>query len=115
MSSPILPIAGLGDPINSIRPTAEGGSDAAFMSELDSARVISIGAGRGAAPAEVLAEVAEAGRLHDELRRDGHVLAFLSTDPGKAPAIELRDLRGNTLRTLTTAEAFAIAAGQPVE
>jgi len=115
MSSPILPIAGPGDPINFTRPTAEGGSDAAFISELDAARGISIGAGRGAAPPEVLDEVAEAGRLHDELRREGHVLAFLPTAPGNAPAIELRDLRGNTLRTLTTAEAFAIAAGQPVE
>ncbi len=111
MSSPVSPITGPSDPPAATRPPAGGSVDDVFAAELDAAH----SKGHAAPPPQVLDEVAHAAEVYDDLRREGHVLAFMPTGPGEAPTIELRDLRGNTVRTLTPAEAFAIAAGQPVE
>ncbi len=86
------------------------------MSELDASRHgLSIEAARGGPPAEVLDQIASAGRIHEQLHRAGEELAFVAGAPGEPVRIEVRDRQGNTLRTLSVAEAMEIAAGKPVD
>jgi hypothetical protein len=46
------------------------------------------------------------------MREKGHHLRFLADASGGRTRIELHDQEGNLLRSLSTVEAFELAAGQ---
>jgi hypothetical protein len=113
MSSPILPIQG---PPDLSRETPSAGSDAAdistFVSELASSEaMLAPAASRGAPPPEVFDQIAAAGRIHERLRESGQQLRFIAAAPGEPTQIEIHDGEGNVVRTLSTVEAFELAAG----
>ncbi len=62
-------------------------------------------------PPEVWDEVDRAARAWDELRARGRELDFAPGGEDGRPAITLRDLGGNALRTLSPADAIALASG----
>jgi hypothetical protein len=113
MSSPIMPIQG---PADLSTATPADGSDAAdfgtFVSELASSEaMLAPVASRGAPPQEVLDQIAAAGRIHERLRENGQHLRFIAAAPGGPTRIEIHDSEGNVVRTLSTTEAFELAAG----
>lgn len=69
-----------------------------------------IAAGRGAAPAGVLAEMARADRVHAELAAGGREVRFTRDVDGNL-AIELIDRDGRLLAPLSVSEAIDIARG----
>jgi hypothetical protein len=114
MSSPILPIQGAPD---SSTATAPAGGDAAdisaFVSELAASEaMLAPVVSRGAPPPRVFDQIAAAGRIHEWLRENGHQLRFIAAAPGERTRIELHDSDGNAVRTLSTIEAFELAAGR---
>jgi hypothetical protein len=113
MSSPILPVEG---PLDLPTVTPPAGSDHAGPSMLPSELAardtrFELIASRGGPPREVLEQIAAAARIHDELRDSGQQLHFLSAAAGERTRIELHDSDGNAVRTLSTVEAFELAAG----
>jgi hypothetical protein len=87
----------------------------AFASELAAGETtLALTASRGGPPPEVRHEIANAARIEEQLRDSGRQLRFEPAADGRT-LIEVRDLDGNTVRTLSTAEALEIAAGKPLE
>jgi hypothetical protein len=116
MSSPILPING---PLGLLRvaPSAGAGAEdiGAFVSELTAGEAtLALAASRGGPPAEVLDQIAAAGRIEEQLREGGHQLRFSAAAQGERIRIEIHDHEGNPVRTLSTAEALELAAGKPL-
>lgn len=113
MSSPILPIQGPPD-VSRATPSAAGEAAgiSAFVSELAS-REAALGpaASRGAPPPEVLDQIAAAARVDERLRESGQQLRFIAAAPGEPTRIELHDREDGAVRTLSTTEAFELAAG----
>jgi hypothetical protein len=66
-------------------------------------------------PSEVLQEMAQAGRIHAELSSQGRELRFVRDEQGGRTRVEVRDRVGNVLKTLSPAQALAVAAGAPLE
>jgi hypothetical protein len=114
MSSPILPIedySATSQDESSATSTTE--DIAAFVSGLAEEQIpLPVAARRGGPPLEVLAQIAGAGRIHARMREKGHHLRFLADASGGRTRIELHDHEGNLLRSLSTVEAFELAAGQ---
>jgi hypothetical protein len=115
MSSPILPIQGhfgLAGPTESTKgASADVG---AFVSELSASdRVLAIAAARGGPPAEVLDQIAVAGRISGQLRENGTHLRF-SAGPEERVTVELLDTKNNTVSKLSITETLEIAAGRPL-
>jgi hypothetical protein len=94
MSSPITSISDLFGPAGRTTPLIE--------------------AGRLAPPPAVIEQIAQAAEAYEEIRADGHELAFLGGSAGERVTVEVRDTRGNTLKTLSIADAFDGAAGEPL-
>jgi len=116
MSSPIMPIQGPAD-LSTVTPAAD--SDVAdfstFVSELACSEALHAPvATRGAPPQDVLDQIAAAGRIHERLCESGQQLHFIAAVPGAPTRIEIHDSEGNVVRTLSTTEAFELAAGARV-
>jgi hypothetical protein len=62
-------------------------------------------------PASVWREVDAAAQVWDELQAHGRELHFVLDEDSGRLAIEMRDLDGNLLSTVSPAEALAIASG----
>jgi hypothetical protein len=88
----------------------------AFVSELASSeRSLAIEAAQGGSPpAEVLDQIAAAGRIEEQLRESGNQLRF-SAGHGPRVTIELLSTETNTVRAISAVEAIQIAAGGPLE
>jgi hypothetical protein len=65
-------------------------------------------------PQEVLEQMGQAARAYDSLHARGRALHFAHETSGRL-SIEVRDARGNVLRTLSPSEALQVAAGKPLE
>jgi hypothetical protein len=117
MSSPFLPTLGpLGPQTHSLG--APGGQDelSQLVSELGSDEgSFSIGAAHGGPPPEVLAQMREADEVLRRLRERGLDVRFSPGSGDEPTTIELHDSEAGTVRTLSIAEAAAIAAGGTVE
>jgi hypothetical protein len=113
MSSPIMPIrdpSGLRGPSASASTPADGG---AFSTALAAAeRLPAIEASRGGPPPELLDQIAAADARHEQLRASGSELRFSADEQSGRVTIELRNSEADTTRTISTAEAFEIAAGR---
>jgi hypothetical protein len=117
MTSPIMPIqGGPRAPSNSTSGAHDvPGGAAAFKAELAANdRTLASEHGWGDPPAEVLDQIAAAGRICRQLRESGHELRF-SEGSGGRPTIELADREGKTVRTMLVAEALEISAGKPLD
>jgi hypothetical protein len=113
MNSPIMPIQGPAD-LSTANPAA--GSDTAdfgtFVSELAASEtMLAPVAARGAPPQQVLDQMAAASRIHERLRESGEQVRFITAAPGGPTRIEIHDGEGNLVRSLSTVEAFELAAG----
>jgi hypothetical protein len=116
MTSPIMPIQGGPCAPSNSTPGAHDvpGDAAAFKAELavsDHARASEHA--WGDPPAEVLDQIATAGRIYRQLRESGHELRFSEGSGGRL-TIELADREGKTVRTMLAAEALEISAGKPL-
>ncbi|HST56905.1 MAG TPA: hypothetical protein VLJ42_13540 [Solirubrobacteraceae bacterium] len=120
MSSPILPPQGPFGPTASRLPAhTQGGKRPAASSPTQAAQA---GAHVGAAvsldtfpsspPAQVLDEIKAAGESYDRLQAHGRELCFSPDEQSGELTIKVRDLDGNTLRTVSASEAVDIAAGK---
>jgi hypothetical protein len=66
-------------------------------------------------PPEVYEAMGRAAQTHAQLSAQGRELRFLRDAQGGHTRIEVRDRDGNVLKTLSPAQALAIAAGAPLE
>jgi hypothetical protein len=104
MSSPTQPM------------TDPGPSVAAFASELArDEQTSAIEVSRATPPQEVLEQMVEADLIGQSMREDGREIAFTSSAGERLQAIELRELDGEMIRTITATEAVEIAVGGPIE
>jgi len=71
---------------------------------------LAIVARRGMPDAEVLAAMQRAGRIHAELGEQGLRVRF-DSEPDRPPVIGLHTAGGELLRSLSPAEALALACG----
>jgi hypothetical protein len=117
MSSPITPPQG---PVAAqpVRPTDAARSSAALQGTgapfaLEPA--ISLDAFPSSPPQEVLEEMGSASHTYEALSAQGRELRFARDEQSGRTRIEVRDRAGNMLRTLTHAQALALAAGTPLE
>jgi|HubBroStandDraft_3_1064219.scaffolds.fasta_scaffold02259_5 hypothetical protein len=116
MSSPITPIQGQFGPTGSTTPARDVDVDAdAFKLELAAGgRMFAADMPAGEPPAEVMDQIAAAGRISRQLHESGHELRFSDGSGGRI-TVELLDCEGNAVRTMKIAEALEIAAGKPLE
>lgn len=116
MNSPLLPTSGPSGPAT--RNASGAASDAdptAFATELGAHhRPLTIGARTAGPPSELLEQMADAGRLQQQLRERGEELRFSDPDHGEL-SIVLHNSAAMLSRRLSVAEAFAIAAGESPE
>ncbi len=66
-------------------------------------------------PREVLEEMASAAQTYEALSSQGRELRFERDEQSGRTKIEVRDRSGNVLKTLSPAQALALAAGTPLE
>lgn len=116
MSSPITPPQG--PAARPVRPAEAARSSAAlqgagtpFASEL----AVALDTVPASPPPEVLEEMQSAAQNHEALRAQGRELRFSRDEQSGRTRIEVRDRSGNVLKTLSPAQALAVAAGAPVE
>jgi hypothetical protein len=117
MSSPIMPIEDLLGPTTDT-PTADSSTEdvATFVSEIATdPNPLTLAASRGGPSPELLEQIAAAACFEERLREGGHHLRFHTGAHGGPPRIELHDRDGNAVRTLSTAEAFGLSAGAPLD
>lgn len=117
MSSPIMPIEDLLGPTTDIPPADSNTEDiATFVSEMATdPSPLTLAASRGAPPQELLEQITAAACFDERLREGGHHVRFHSQAHDGRPRIELHDREGNTVRVLSTVEAFELAAGAPLD
>jgi hypothetical protein len=113
MTSPIQPIQGpTGSPDSTPRAGEVPSHIHAFKTQLDASdHALASEVDAGAPPAEVLDQIATAGRISRQLSETGHELRF-SEEHGGRVKVELQDRGGNTVRTMLIAEALELAAGK---
>ena len=75
------------------------------------ADTLPIGITRGGPPADLLREIAQAGRIHGELRAEGNDVRFHGGLDG-AVLIELCTTDGELIRALSAVEVVELAAGR---
>lgn len=115
MSSPITPPQGLAAarPVGpTTRPSAAPQSTGApFALE----PTVSLDAFPSSPPPEVLDQMGSAARTYETLCSQGRELRFARDERSGGTRIEVRDRAGNVLKTLSPAQALALAAGTPLE
>jgi hypothetical protein len=117
MSSPITPPQGP-TAARPVHPTeaakssaAPQGTGASFASELS----VSLNTLPASPPQEVLEEMASAAQTYEALSTQGRELRFARDEQSGLTRIEVRDRAGNVLKTISPAQALAVAAGAPLE
>lgn len=118
MTSQIMPFDGPSTPTGSPRQTPFTRGNAVepgtFESELAASdRVLASQDDSGTPPAEVLDQVAAAGRICREMSESGHELRFSNGQGGRV-TVELSDRKGKTVKSISISEALELAAGKPV-
>lgn len=116
MSSPLLPTSDRPGPTT---PTSSGSiledEFDVFLSELTPGRPPEFGAAASHPPLDVLEQIADAGARQQELSEQGQELRFSVTGSRERVSIVLTDASGKVCRNVSIVEAFAIAAGKPLE
>jgi hypothetical protein len=91
---------------------AEAGTDGAY---LPASVAVSLQTLPSSPPPEVLDAMERAAQTHAQLSAQGRELRFLRDAQGGHTRIEVRDRGGRVLKTLSPAQALAVAAGAPLE
>jgi hypothetical protein len=65
-------------------------------------------------PPEVAQAISVASHAYEELTATGQQLHFEVDDPDGTVAVEVQDLAGNQLSTISASEALRIAGGEPL-
>ena len=65
-------------------------------------------------PPQVLAEMRRAAKRYEELRAQERQLHFASDPSSGRVAVEVRDLDGNVVRTISPRQALAVISGAPL-
>ena|SRR5215212_368563 len=116
MTFNVPPLGGV-DPTGKPAPATRGvrGStdDKSFSKALAEASQVDISV-PATPPAELAGAIERASARYDELRAQGRELHFAAGDGGR-PVVQVRDLDGNVLRTLSPSEALDVISGAPVE
>ncbi len=116
MSSPIAP-----SPITAaaqVPGTAATSRSAAPGSAYETVAMkpsVSLDAIPSSPPPEVLAQMAGAARVYDQLSSQGRELRFARDEDSGRTTIEVRDRSGNVLKRLSPSQALDVAAGAPLE
>src|ERR671936_2341840 len=63
-------------------------------------------------PQELYDQIDAAAQRVDELRNDGRELHFSYNEQSKRVEIQVRDLKGNVLRTIPPSKALSVASGE---
>ena len=115
MSSPITPPPA--SAVQPVLPTEAARAAAGPQGAAASAPVpaISLDTLPASPPQEVLEQMASAARTHQALNAQGRELRFARDERSGRTEIEVRDHTGRVLKTISPAEALAIAAGAPLE
>ncbi len=115
MTAPIPPTQG--SPATGPPSGAESArrKDAALTRAPSSEPAASLDTFPSSPPQGVLDEMAGAARVHDALRAQGRELRFAHDGQSGRMRIEVRDAAGAVLRTISPAQALAVAAGKPLE
>ena len=112
-----VPPAGGVDPTGSPAPAARGVRGSAdgksFSKALAEASQVDISV-PAAPPAELAGEIERASARYDELTAQGRELHFAADANGRH-TVQVRDLDGNVLRTLSPSEALEVISGAPIE
>ena len=66
-------------------------------------------------PTELYHEIDAAAQRVDELKSEGRELHFAYNDQSKRVEIQVRDLKGNVLRTIPPSKALSVAAGDKLD
>jgi uncharacterized FlaG/YvyC family protein len=66
-------------------------------------------------PAELYGQIDAAAQRVDELKAEGRELHFSFDDASKRVQIEVRDLKGNVLRTIPPSKALSVANGEKLD
>jgi flagellar protein FlaG len=66
-------------------------------------------------PDELYDQIDAAGARVDELKADGRELHFAFDDASKRVVIQVRDLKGNVLRTIPPSKALSVATGDKLD
>jgi flagellar protein FlaG len=66
-------------------------------------------------PQELYQQIDAAAQRVDELRADGRELHFSYNNSEKRVQIEVRDLKGNVLRTIPPSKALSVATGDKLD
>jgi hypothetical protein len=108
-----VPPTGGVDPTGNPAPAARGvrgsAEDNGFSKALAEASQLDISV-PATPPAELAGAMERASARYDELRAEGRELHFAAGDDGRH-TIQVRDLDGNVLRTLSPSEALDVIAG----
>jgi beta-lactamase class A len=65
-------------------------------------------------PVDVLAAVATASQAADRLQASGHALRFSVNPPTGRLSVQVTDLDGNALRSVSPSTVLAVASGEPL-
>jgi uncharacterized FlaG/YvyC family protein len=66
-------------------------------------------------PEELYGQIDAAAQRVDQLKSDGRELHFAYDNASKRVQIEVRDLKGNVLRTIPPSKALSVAAGDKLD
>jgi hypothetical protein len=116
MSSPITPPQPAAYPV--LPPTGAAGSPVASYGTSGTTGVqpaVSLQTLPASPPQEVLDQMASAAQTYEELSSQGRELRFARDEQSGRTRIEVRDRAGNVLKTISPAQALAVAAGAPLE
>ena len=112
MSSPTQPYSGPTGPLDPAASILLADLEASFGELTLADEDGPLGSQRGGPPREVLEEIAAADAALARLAQSGQTVHFSECGDGST-RIELQSLDGITLRTLSAAEAIALACGGP--
>jgi hypothetical protein len=115
MSSPITPPQTVTQPppaAGAARPPARSNGLSEFAAVQHAVSLQTVPSGP---PPEVLDQMASAAQRHAELSAQGRELRFSRDAQSGRTTIEVRDRQGHVLKTISPAQALAIAAGAPLE
>ena len=107
------------DPISatgSVRPVAATSSTPRTTptAATDSAAAVTVDTMPSAPPAEVLDAIGTASRVAERMAASGPRLQFSVDAPTGRVSVQMTDHTGAVLRSLTGAQALAVAAGEPL-
>lgn len=117
MSSPIMPPQGpfAVQPVRSTDAARSSVAPQSIGAPFALEPTISRNAFPSSPPPEVLDQMGSAAQTYEELSAQGRELRFARDEQSGCTRIEVRDRAGNVLKTLSHAQALALAAGTPLE